>query len=101
MWLVWLEGALKHTLSAFKARNAGQNVALGEDYIHAQDDELHASMVAVSASAHAIDAFYGTVAGGIVLPDHLQEAWKDNGPKRPSRILETLKVGFNLGKKGQ
>jgi hypothetical protein len=52
-------------------------------------EEMHAALVAVTASAHAIDGFYGSIKPLINPP-------KFNCP-RPRQILETLKLGFRVG----
>jgi hypothetical protein len=59
-------------------------------------------MIAVAASAHAIDALYGEVvavakAQGLVLvEDEQAAAWKKNKTPRHARIFETLKRAFQL-----
>ena len=53
-------------------------------------DGLFAGMVAVAASAHALDAFYGTVKPMVKPPPF-------HGAKRARQILETLKRGFAVG----
>lgn len=74
----------------------------GQQMINGLDDELENAMVAMAAAAHAIDAFYGSVRDRVQLPEHLLKAWEDKckRPKRPGRILETLKAGFDLAAKG-
>lgn len=58
---------------------------------------MEASMIAVSGSAHAIDALYGTIREQIAVPPELSESWERNRTARRDRILETLKLGFDLG----
>jgi hypothetical protein len=62
-------------------------------------EELHASMVAITGSAFAIDGFYGTVSQWIDVPDATRDAWKRNGTSRHARIFETLKQGFDVGRR--
>jgi hypothetical protein len=101
MWLVWMEISVESTTAAFKARAAGRGEPIGERYLTARDDELKASMIAVSAAAHAIDAFYGTVAYEFDVADELRAAWVKNKTSRRDRILETLKLGFDVGGKAK
>lgn len=96
-WIVWFEVAVEHESAARLARIASKDAAIGEAYITSQDDELKAAMVAVSAAAHAIDAFYGTVEQHIDLDPKNPAAWRKNRTPRRSRILETLKAGFDIG----
>lgn len=56
-------------------------------------DEMFASMVAVAASAHAIDGFYGSIKQ-LVNPPASNAA-------RARQIHEALKLGFNVGKPSQ
>lgn len=99
LWIVWFEIAVAQELEAKKARLSGKAEALGAAYLTAQDDELRAAMIGVSAAAHALDAFYGTIAHDVVLPDGFEEAWRQNQTRRPSRIIETLKAGFDVSKR--
>lgn len=65
----WINIALKQEAIAREDRERAN--AAGEDrqrWIEAVQDELQASMVAISASAHAIDALYGTTRDLIDLP---------------------------------
>jgi hypothetical protein len=58
--------------------------------------EPKAAMVAVTASAHALDAFYGKFAPNIVT-SQLKARWRKNRTSRSGRIAEGLKAGFRLG----
>jgi hypothetical protein len=54
-------------------------------------DEMKAAMVAVSASSHALDAFYGKVRQIGTLPEGTWEAWERNRTRQwGSRNAETL-----------
>jgi hypothetical protein len=55
-------------------------------------------MVAISGSAHAIDALYGTTRDLIDLPEGKVERWNKNDTPRRGQILETLKVRLHLGR---
>ena len=103
LWLVWAEIAIDHERAARAARE--QAVALrpqgSPEFSEALSRELRASMVAVSAAAHALDAFYGAVKRYVQLPATTVEAWERNRTARRSRILETLKLGFAVGRAAQ
>ena len=100
LWMHWPHIAFDQEKIAARARE--ELLALGPsdpDFGRALERETHASMIAVSAAAHAIDALYGEVAPLIPLPDGMADRWKANRTARPSRILETLQVGCRLGKR--
>ncbi len=56
-------------------------------------DEMHPAMIAITAVAHTLDGLYDQLR--FVAPV------STGRPKRQRRILETLKCGFVLGRKGQ
>lgn len=99
-WIDWAEIAIENEVAARRARHEvyPQDASKG---LHA---EKHAGMVAVSASAHALDALYGELGDIIPLPGWLAQAWAakraktGKGPARHTRIVETFKLGFSLGK---
>jgi hypothetical protein len=99
LWIDWTEIAIEHEVAAQAARL--DYPEKGGDALHA---EKHAGMIAVSASAHALDALYGDLGDIIPLPSALTQAWATKraktgkGPPRHARIVETLKIGFALGK---
>lgn len=93
----WINIALKQEAIAREDRERAN--AAGEDrqrWIEAVQDELQASMVAISASAHAIDALYGTTRDLIDLPPGTVERWTENRTPRGGQILETLKCACEL-----
>jgi len=60
--------------------------------------ELRASMVAIAAASHALDALYGELRD-LALPAEIAQKWKSDRRSRPSRprmIRETLKHGFSI-----
>jgi hypothetical protein len=80
LWLHWLVIARDH---ADEARaQAGPHPSLAE---------FHAAMVAVSASAFAIDGLYGAVKQVVTPPP--------SNAARQRRILELLKFAFRIGPK--
>jgi hypothetical protein len=55
--------------------------------------EFQSSLVAVSASAHALDALYGST----VIPQTVRDRWIDKRTKRHGKIREALKQIFDTG----
>ncbi|MEV4619693.1 hypothetical protein AB0J74_13405 [Asanoa sp. NPDC049573] len=55
--------------------------------------EFEASLIAVAASAHALDALYGST----VVPASVRQIWASKGTKRHGKIREALKLVFNTG----
>jgi hypothetical protein len=89
----WINTALKQEAMAREDRERANSA--GEDrqrWIEALQDEIQAAMVAISGSAHAIDALYGTTRDLIDLPEGKVERWNKNDTPRRGQILETLKV---------
>ncbi len=72
----------------------------GQKFAEALGRETRSSMIAVSAAAHAIDAFYGATKRYIPIPKATLDAWLAGRTRRRSQILETLKLGFTLRSKG-
>lgn len=98
LWVLWSEIALSQMYMAGRSR-LGLEVAeaIGPKYLRDLDGELSASMISISASAHAIDGFYGSVASYVDFPPGLKGKWRQNRTKRPAQILETLKLAFSIG----
>jgi hypothetical protein len=104
-WLQWAEIALQHASEARSERELELGIDRsipdpGNSFAHALGRETKAAMISISASAHAIDAWYGAIRDLVPLPAHLRTGWTNQKPPRPARILETLKLGFSLGKAG-
>jgi hypothetical protein len=103
IWLYWAQIAKKAAddaerltppdahIDAMSARLAQQQVPI-PDAPDRGSAQLHAGMIALSASAHSIDAFYGTIKP-LVQPPAFRR-----GTRRERQILETLKLGFRIGK---
>ncbi|MGP3991870.1 hypothetical protein [Streptomyces sp. 3N207] len=58
----------------------------------ALNEEFDVALVAVAASAHTLDALYGSV-----VPESRRAEWKDNRTPRRSAIREGLKLVFGTG----
>ncbi len=96
-WITWAEIAISQETAAQDARAAAVEAhAEGHEFAPHIAPELHASMITVAASAHAIDALYGAVKPLIPLPQSLLTAWTTNGASRHTRIRETLQTGFKV-----
>jgi hypothetical protein len=76
IWNSWMRVAIEHEASAkvARARLVREHAVTGE-FGEAMNEELHASMVAITASTFALDGFYGTVLQWIELPEELLAAW--------------------------
>lgn len=99
LWVVWMEIAVSQPYLAGRSRLGLEAAeAIGPDYIRDLDGELSASMICIAASAHAIDAFCGSVSGYVEFPAGLRATWRQNRTKRPAQILETLKLAFVVGR---
>jgi hypothetical protein len=103
LWIHWTEIAIEQTQAASEARARGLPYKTSTDQSHLFSAALHAemkaSMVAISAAAHAIDAFYGATKEKVRTPSTTTDAWETNKSPRRSRIFEMLKFGCKLGSK--
>jgi hypothetical protein len=90
LWSTWLEVAIEHAEEARRARDEMTRLrAEGKEFAVWLGSEFRASVVAVAASAHALDALYGST----VIP----ESARGYGPNRPAKIREALKRVFDTG----
>jgi hypothetical protein len=101
LWQQWLAIADEHadragaarasdwTIDSHGAALAGLPVPESHPDAPTGDGELPAAMIAIAASAHAIDGLYGSVKP-LINPPPSKAA-------RHRQILETLKLGFNVG----
>jgi hypothetical protein len=108
LWLVWSRLAAQHAADAETARQSDQlidgiSLALLNPGSSIEDDldedtprptegtpEFDASLVAVVAAALAVDGLYGSVKPLVNPPA--------SKAKRARRIIETLKLGFSIGR---
>jgi hypothetical protein len=103
LWVYWAEIAVDHARKARKARTTdakideiSAKIARLPDVKEVPDEpeavgtaETKHAMIAISAAAHAIDGFYGSVKSLVEPPS--------SHAKRSRQILETLKLGFEIG----
>lgn len=99
MWPYWVDIAMDQVLLAHSAREQllaaitdGDGNAKGKALI----EECKASMVAISACAFAIEAFYDSVTERTTIQPSLAEAWKTSKPARHARIHQTFARAFLL-----
>lgn len=99
LWMTWVEIAIEEAHRTQQARDS-VNAAAPSDLAVALLGELKRAVVAVTAAAFAIDAWYIAVSPFISLPPDLVSAWSRSKPRHAGRMLETLKHGFALGPAG-
>lgn len=90
LWFTWLEVAVERAKEARRIR-AEMARLQGDDkpIVDLLNPEFEASVVAIAACAHALDALYGSQ----VIP----ASARDHGENRHGRIREALKRTFNTG----
>lgn len=93
VWIWWTRIAIEQERIARDARAyALEAKPSGEGFGEALLRESHASMIAVSAAAHALDAVYGSIKSRVA---------SGTADRRPMRILEALRSGIELrGREG-
>lgn len=96
MWYTWLRIAIRQ---AREARLAREELAQPDNEGNAFliRKEFEASLVAVAASAHALDALYGS----ITISQPIRDQWRQRGTKRRGAIRESLKALFDTGQVNQ
>jgi len=95
LWIAWLSIAIERAQAARRVR--GEMVSLRDQGGNAADllsGEFEASIVALAASAHALDALYGST----VVPQSVRDQWRNSSSGREGHIREALKCVFNTGK---
>ena len=90
-WLYWSGIAIEAEHSAWLHRQAADTTNPGRAMI----EETKASMIALTACAHALDAFCGKFADNIMPPDLLRN-WQAGTGNRGMQIWDTLHLGFNV-----
>src|SRR5439155_21838497 len=94
LWYSWMKVAIERMHTARAARAAAAVPGIPSNEISTwMSREFQASLVAVSASAHALDALYGST----VVPQAVRDMWKGKGTKRHGKIREALKQIFDTG----
>jgi hypothetical protein len=98
MWPHWLEIALRHASAAREshgkllAARDSQSPTTGQHL----DEELQSSIQTITATAFAVDAFYGSWVEQINLSPLTKAAWTQNKTPRHARILEAIRIGSVL-----
>lgn len=99
-WIDWAEIAIENEAVARRARLE----LYPKDASEGLRTEKHAGMIAVSSSAHALDALYGELRDEIPLPDSLVDAWakreaeKGKGPPRHARTSKPSSSALPSGR---
>ncbi len=92
----WAQIAIAHAHAARRARQALADAQhRGSPLEFALATEMHASLIAISAAAHALDALFAELKPLVVTAD-IASSWKKNGTKRRGQIRETFKHGFRI-----
>jgi hypothetical protein len=92
----WAEIAIANAQVARRARQALADVQRrGSPLEVALATEMHASLIAISAAANALDALFAELRPLVFTADFTNR-WKKNGTKRRQQIRETFKHGFRI-----
>jgi hypothetical protein len=99
MWPHWLRTAIEDAVRATelksRIRNLGPAPTRSPECAELLDQELRASMGAISAAAFAIDAFYAAVQARSPQLG-LESTWRKNRTARHKQITETLRRHLGL-----
>lgn len=93
LWLIWASVALEHASTARRARDAALQASDSTEVSHWMRQEFDASLVAVAAAAHSLDALYGSTA----VPQSTRDQWTGRRTRRHGKIREALKLLFETG----
>lgn len=92
----WAQIAIAHAHGARRARQALADAQRrGSPLEFALGTELHASLIAISAAANALEALF-TELKPLVFTGDIVNSWKRSRTKRRQQIRETFKHGFRL-----
>lgn len=93
LWPTWMRIAIDRARVARDARAEAVKGGLGNDTGKWMRSEFEAAVVAVAASAHALDALYGST----VISQEVRAKWLKKKTSRPGKIREALKLVFDTG----
>jgi hypothetical protein len=97
LWFVWAEVAEEHEATALRAREEVRaSISSAGRAFGPLEIEVKASMVAVSAAAHALDAFATAAREAGVIDDAVIEGWRAHRTPRAGQIHETICRTFNV-----
>jgi hypothetical protein len=92
--ITWLRVAIERAQQARRVREEMvRRRGQGANAADLLNDEFEASIVAVAASAHALDALYGST----VIPQSVRAQWRRSSSSREGHIREALKGVFDTG----
>ncbi|OEJ28964.1 hypothetical protein AS594_35630 [Streptomyces agglomeratus] len=92
LWPRWASIAIDRALAARVAREQAVAATDPAAESSALNEEFDAALVAVAASAHTLDALYGSV-----VPATSRAQWRSNRTKRRTAVHEGLKLVFATG----
>ncbi len=96
MAIHWAQIAIVNAHGARRARHALADANRRASPLEsALATELHASLIAISAAAHALDALFAELRP-LVVTQEVQNGWKKSRAKRRQQIRETFKHGFRI-----
>ena len=96
MAIHWAQIAVVNAQAARRARQALADAhRRGSPLEFALATEMHASLIAISAAAHALDALFAELKPLVFTADFTNR-WKRDGTKRRQQIRETFKHGFRI-----
>lgn len=96
-WLAWGKVAVANEKVAVATRAMAEDTRdAGGDFAVHLEAELHASMIATAAVAHAIDATYGAIKPYVEVPQAIVDGWKAKRASRHARIRETFNIGYRM-----
>ena len=92
----WAQIAIANAHAARRARQALADAhRRGSPLEFALATEMHASLIAISAAANALEALF-TELKPLVFTEEMANTWKKSRTKRRQQIRETFKHGFRL-----
>jgi len=104
LFVFWSRIAVREEAASWRARReaeAARDNDAGAEIAGFLQREQDAALVAICASAFALDAFYGDLNELQLVPRPLKATWRHNQTPRHAQVLETLKHGFNVGQQSQ
>jgi len=91
LWYVWTEVAIEHEWLAKRARRAYEADRMA---VTPLEDEMKASLVAVTGVTHSLDALQNEIAALDVLSDRTVARWTKRKPKAHTAVFQTLRETF-------
>jgi len=96
---VWLHLAYEHLIKAEEKRRELIHVWQLPDEkakTRALNAEFYSAVQVCTASAIALDGFYGSIAPGAKIPEDLRRKWRENRTPRYGQVAETFRRAFRF-----